>query len=153
MTSVAPPSVPPKVSPQAALVQRPATSGLSAEVALIAAVLFAAFGHILIKYGLNSVPQLAGQPVVARLLGYLLTPTVLVGLGIYGMGTLLWVVAVAKRDISYLFPITSLNYVVVTLAGTWLFGETVSIQRWSSILVVMIGVALLMRSSAGERKG
>ena len=139
------PSRPPAVGPSAG-------AAMTAEIALIAAVLLAACGHILIKHGLNTMPALAQASIAERLLAYLLTPLVIGGLAVYGTGTLLWIVAVAKRDISYLFPVTSLNYVVITLAGMWLFGEPVSFKRWIGILIVMLGVASLMRSSAVERK-
>jgi uncharacterized membrane protein len=122
----------------------------SAGLVLIAAVLLAACGHLMIKYGLNAAPASPGQGLQNRVLGYLLSPGVLLGLSVYGAGTLLWIVAVSKQDISYLFPISAVNYVLLTIAGTWLFHEPVSPLRWVGIVVVMIGVALLQTTA---RKG
>jgi multidrug transporter EmrE-like cation transporter len=118
---------------------------------LIAAVLLAASGHLLIKYGLNSAVAPAGASLAGRILGYILMPRVAMGLAVYGVGTLLWIAAVSKRDISYLYPITALNYVLITLGGMWLFGEPVSLRRWLGILIVMAGVWVLQASS-GARK-
>ena len=123
----------------------------STELALIAAILLAACGHLMIKYGLNSLPAVHDQALLRRLLGYAASPGLLAGLAVYGTGTLLWIAAVSKRDISYLYPISAVNYVILTVAGIWLFGEAVSPLRWLGIVTVMVGVAVLQTTS-GRRK-
>jgi drug/metabolite transporter (DMT)-like permease len=123
----------------------------AAEGALVFSVLFASCGHLLIKYGLNSVALPSHASLFLRLQAYFLAPLVLLGLMIYGLGTVLWIVAVSKRDISYLYPVTSLNYVIVTLCGMTLFGEPVSSGRWIGIAVVMVGVVLMHASAGGRR--
>jgi len=122
-----------------------------AEMAVLGSVLFAAGGHLLIKSGLNAL-KASGLPsgVVPRVLSYLLQPAVMGGLAIYGIGTMLWILAVSKREISYLFPLSALNYVVVALGGKWLFGESIPGARWLGILVVFAGVWLMQRWGAGE---
>lgn len=116
------------------------------ECALFISVALAAGGHLIIKGGLNAIPSMAQASLGARLTMYVFDPMVILGLLIYATGTLLWIVAVAKRDISYLYPITAINYVLVTLAGRWLFGESVSTGRWIGVLVVMLGVIVLQTS-------
>ena len=123
-----------------------------AGVDLICAVLLAACGHLLIKSGLNAAPVIGHTPLVERILAYLLMPRVILGLAVYGLGTLLWIAVVSKRDISYLYPITALNYVLITMGGTWLFGEPVSWRRWLGIAVVMTGVAVLQASGGGKKQ-
>jgi len=118
----------------------------STEGVAILAVVLAACGHLLIKHGLNTIAISAGASLLSRLVSYLLAPLVMLGLAVYGSGTLVWIVAVAKLDISYLFPITALNYAFVTLGGMWLLKEPVSIGRWGGILIVMLGVTLMQRS-------
>jgi len=123
-----------------------------AGVDLICAVLLAACGHLLIKSGLNAAPVIGHTPLAERILAYLLMPRVILGLAVYGLGTLLWIAVVSKRDISYLYPITALNYVLITMGGTWLFGEPVSWRRWLGIAVVMTGVAVLQASGGGKKQ-
>jgi drug/metabolite transporter (DMT)-like permease len=117
--------------------------------ALIFAVLLAGGGHLLIKHGLAGIAP--GQaPLAERLLQYFLAPFVVLGLAVYGAGTLLWILVVSKREISYLYPITALNYVLIGVGGMLLFDEPVSLMRWAGILVVVLGVAL-MQTSAEDR--
>ena len=131
--------------------QQRAGFAFTAELALIISVLLAACGHLLIKHGLNSVALPAQAALLVKLQTYFLAPLVVTGLAIYGMATMLWIVAVSKRDISYLYPFTSLNYVVITLGGMWLFSEPVTLGRWVGILVVMLGVGMMHLSTGGKK--
>lgn len=122
-----------------------------ADMAVLGAVLLAASGHLMIKAGLNGAVFAAVHATsVGRLLIYFGQPLVVLGLCIYGLGTAMWIFAVSKRDISYVFPIAALNYVLVTVGGMVLFAETIPPKRWMGIAVVVLGVALMQ--SAG-RKG
>jgi len=123
-----------------------------ADLSVLGSVLLAALGHLMIKAGLNGAANAAAMhaSIVERLVVYFSQPYVLLGLTIYGFGTAMWIFAVSKRDISYVFPITALNYVLVTLGGKFLFAEVIPLKRWVGVAVVIIGVALMQ--SAG-RKG
>ena len=115
-------------------------------------IVLASCGHLLIKFGLSSAAD-AGSSIglVSRIMHYLMQPAVVAGLGIYGAGTALWIYAVSQRNISFLYPLTALNYVIVTLGGWYLFQETVHPGRWLGIAVVVLGVALLQVSAKGEQ--
>jgi drug/metabolite transporter (DMT)-like permease len=125
-----------------------------AEWAVFGAILFAVLGHLLIKFGLIAAAQTAprNEAVVHRLLRYVLQPAVFFGLGIYALGTLLWVLAVSKREISYLFPLSAMNYVLVAIGGMVLFGEAIPAGRWVGILVVVAGVVLMQWWGRGESR-
>ena len=45
-------------------------------------------------------------------------------------------------DLSFVFPATSLVYVVSTLGAKFVLKETVTLQRWAGIALVCLGVAL-----------
>ncbi|HTC92412.1 MAG TPA: hypothetical protein VK699_03035 [Terriglobales bacterium] len=122
-------------------------------VAALGAIILASCGHLLIKAGLRSaVLTTPAGGIFARLVHYLLHPAVAVGLGIYGLGTILWVYAVSRRSISFLYPLTALNYAIVTMGGKFLFGESITRGRWLGIAVVMLGVALMQLSMKEEKR-
>ena len=114
-------------------------------LALLGAVTLAGCGHLLIKFALNHIrgSEAAG---FARWIN----PWLFFGLGVYGIGTLLWIFAVSRKQISYLYPITALNYAIVALGGQLLFQESVSPARWLGIATVIAGV-MLMQWSAREK--
>jgi drug/metabolite transporter (DMT)-like permease len=122
------------------------------DLAVFGAVILAAIGHLMIKAGLTGVAATTAQAdIFHRLLVYFSQPYVVLGLMVYGIGTAMWIFAVSKYDISYVFPISALNYVLVTLGGKFLFGELIPAKRWAGVAVVIVGVAL-MQSSGREGK-
>jgi len=70
------------------------------------------------------------------------------------LGVVLLIVWVLSRmallswaDLSYVLPVTSVGYVLVALAGRVLLQEQITIQRWTGIILIMAGVALVSRSA------
>lgn len=120
------------------------------QFAALGTVLLASCGHLLIKLGLTSVHGGAGAGLAGKIALYLAQPAVVAGLAIYGLGTLIWIYAVSQRNISFLYPLTALNYVIVTLGGWYWFEETIRPGRWLGIAVVVAGVALLQLSARGD---
>jgi drug/metabolite transporter (DMT)-like permease len=82
---------------------------------------------------------------------FLSMPAVPAGLGIYGLGTLLWIRAVSRQSISFLYPLTALNYVIVSVGAKLFFNETISAGRCVGIAVVVLGVAMLQLSMRGSQ--
>ena len=121
------------------------------DLAVFGAVILAAVGHLMIKAGLAGALAAASHAtMLGRLFVYFSQPYVLLGLAIYGIGTAMWILAVSKHDISYVYPLSALNYVLVTLGGRFLFSESIPAKRWAGVVVVVVGVAL-MQSSGRDR--
>jgi drug/metabolite transporter (DMT)-like permease len=87
----------------------------------------------------------AGQlfPLVWRLAT---NPFVVIGLAVYMGGTLFWLTALSRVDLSYAYPFASLSYLVMLVAAWRLFGEDISALRILGSLVIMLGVFLISRS-------
>ena len=121
---------------------------VSAEMLVAGSVLLATTGQLAIKLGLGraaGVLTWAPHPLHAPL-----TLGVLCGLAIYGLGTLLWMQAVAKRNISYLYPLASLNYILVALGGHLLLHEPLVPGRWIGIAIMAAGIVLLARAAPAD---
>jgi len=48
------------------------------------------------------------------------------------------------EDVSFVFPVTALSYLVGALGGIFFLGERVSWQRWIGIALVCVGVTLVV---------
>lgn len=115
-------------------------------VAFTASSLFVVSGHLLIKAGLNAAAATASQAVgVARIFHSVFRVEVMAGLLIYFLGSVCWMIAVAQREISFLYPLSSINYVLVVVISYVLFSETISWQRASGVIVIVLGMALMNR--------
>jgi drug/metabolite transporter (DMT)-like permease len=64
----------------------------------------------------------------------------------YGMGFLVWLVVLAKADVSYAYPMISLGYVFTALLAWLLLGEHVTATRFVGILITCLGVFIIARS-------
>ena len=71
------------------------------------------------------------------------------GLSLYGLSTILLILALRDGELSLLYPVISLTYVWVTLLSVLVFHEHLNVYKLAGIAVICSGVALLGRS---ERK-
>jgi drug/metabolite transporter (DMT)-like permease len=49
----------------------------------------------------------------------------------------------ARQEVSFVIPVTSLGYVVGAIGGRWFLGEDVSYHRWVGVALVCLGVCLI----------
>ncbi len=114
---------------------------------IILSVTLSAIGQVCFKIGLNSLNH-AGTSLgpVKNIALALLTPGVMAGLGFYVVGTLLWLSALGRMELSQAYPFVSLGFALTTFGGWWLFSDQVSIQRVAGIAVIMVGIALVART-------
>jgi multidrug transporter EmrE-like cation transporter len=115
---------------------------------ILVSVSLSALAQISFKLGVSGAANQA-VPVggaAAGLIGSLLTPGVMVGLALYGFGTLLWLTALARIDVSQAYPFVGLGFVLTAILGYVIFGDPLTPQRIAGILVVMGGIWLVAQS-------
>ena len=111
-------------------------------------VVSGAVGQILLKKGMGSMGPLT---LTLNQLGSVLwrigtNPYVIVGLAIYVSGTVFWLTALSRVDLSYAYPFASLSYVLMLIASWLLFKEDITPLRLLGSLIVCVGVFLISRS-------
>lgn len=105
-------------------------------------------GQLSLKYGMSKFGNFplsitALPPVFLRAATNV---NVLLGLLCYGLGFMVWLIVLAKADVSYAYPMISLGYVFTAILARMLLGESVSAIRMAGILVTCLGVFLIARS-------
>jgi multidrug transporter EmrE-like cation transporter len=95
-----------------------------------------AAAQILLKTGAN-------QLVHPSLFGMLGNPALLAGLSLYGVSTLLLVLALKDGELSLLYPIIALTYVWVTGLSLVFFHDRVSPVKLAGVAIIVIGVGVL----------
>jgi drug/metabolite transporter (DMT)-like permease len=101
-------------------------------------------GHLMIKAGLNFLPATAPAASVAvRILHILMQPPVVGGLFIYLMGTACWMIAVSQKEISFLYPLSSVNYLLVAVMSALFLAESISLRRAEGMVLIVAGMFLL----------
>jgi len=111
-------------------------------------ILFNVIGQLLLKYGMGRLGnfQISATALPQVFLRAFLSPYILLGLCCYVTGFLIWLIVLAKAEVSYAYPLISLGYVLTAVLGWWLLGENVTWLRMSGILVTCLGVFIISQS-------
>ena len=103
-----------------------------------------AAAQILIKLGSHSIGEHAS--LIDTALGILLTPSLFAGYSLYGVNTVLLVMALRHGELSILYPVITLTYVWVTGLSVFMFHDSMNIWKLLGIAVIIGGVAILGRT-------
>lgn len=108
---------------------------------IIISVSIGAVGQIAFKYGAM---QMVENPGIT-LLDKIKWPIVL-GLFLYGISTILWILALKKVELSYAYPMVSLGYVFVFIASYFIFNEAMNWLKIGGLIFIMAGIVLVAKS-------
>ena len=111
---------------------------------LLTSFLLGVVGQLLMKWGLvHPKPLWNHGPAVVKMLG---SWPVLAGLCSYALSSLFWLLTLRQMNVSVAYPMVSLSYVIVAVAGYYLFSESFSAMKWLGIGFILIGVAFISRA-------
>ena len=112
---------------------------------ILVSVSLSALAQICFKFGVAA-SAVSGGGVVAHLVHSIRTPGIMAGLALYGFGTLLWLTALGRVEVSQAYPFVGLGFVLTAILGCAIFGDAMGPQRIIGILVVVGGIALVAQS-------
>lgn len=117
---------------------------MSTTKVLLASVLFATAGQILFKQGMSRVGQVFIQmnQIFRILLRIISSPLVMVGLVFYAVSVILWLVALSRSSLNYVYPFAALTFILVMLASHFIFREAVPLTRLAGIVLICSGFIL-----------
>ena len=117
-------------------------------VLLALAIIFAVISQLLFRAGVGSIGRvtLTREALPMELLKLATSPPVVIGLMLYSVGFLAWLGAMSRFGLSYVYPFTSLNYVLVLLCSWLIFNEPLSPVRWLGVGVIILGVFIAARA-------
>ena len=112
-------------------------------------VVFGAVGQILMKTGMSQIGQIGD-------LGKLISPStvfsiftnvyVIGGLLLYATAAFLWLGALSNLNVSLMYPLLSLAYVLAAILAFIFLKEDIILLRWAGIVVVVAGCFMIVRS-------
>jgi drug/metabolite transporter (DMT)-like permease len=83
--------------------------------------------------------------IITYIANLLMKPWVLSGLFSTFLAGIAWMLTMTKFEISYAFPFVSMNYIIILLAGFFLFGESMSAAKITGSIIIVIGVFVISR--------
>ncbi len=119
---------------------------LKTRILTVIVVLTQVLGDYFLSRGLHQVGSLVGRPPLAFIAAFL-NPWVALGVGLLILWLFSHMVLLSWADLSYVLPVTSIGYVLVALTGRFFLHESVSVLRWSGIIMIVAGVIMVGRTA------
>ena len=102
--------------------------------ALVAAILVGVGGQLLLKSGAERSSGFIAQ---------FLDPFTILGLAVYALASVFYIVAIKRIPVSVAFPSVALSYVLVAVAAHFLWQEPLGLAQFGGIALIAGGILLL----------
>lgn len=119
---------------------------------MILAVTAGTIGDLLLAKGMKELGDISTmnlRGILQVACQALTTPKLIIGTAMLAVFFFLWLAVLSWEDLSVALPMQALNYVLVAFLSQYFLHETVSPLRWTGTVLVIIGVFLITKSSAG----
>jgi multidrug transporter EmrE-like cation transporter len=113
---------------------------------VVCCTVIGAAAQVLIKKGAGA---LGPNPTILHTaLAMVLTPALFAGYSMYGVSTVLLVLALRHGQLSLLYPVFAMTYVWVTVLSVLVFHESMNPYKIAGIVIIVGGIAVLGRGEA-----
>jgi drug/metabolite transporter (DMT)-like permease len=111
---------------------------------ILMSVTFAAVGQVSWKVGMDFIgPVTDLRP--SDFISIFLDPYVFFGLIMYGLGTIFWLIALSRMELSFLYPFISLTYILVLALSYLVLKESIGLNKMVGTVLIISGLLLISR--------
>jgi len=106
-----------------------------------------AAGQIAMKRGMSLVGfvPLSSLKEILSLCRVFGNPFVMLGLSLYGISAVSWLVVLSRADLSYVYPMISISYILVVFLSRLILHEPLSLNKLMGSLIICLGIWVLSR--------
>lgn len=136
----------PEAVPESTTFAAQSTGRAISIVLLLVSVIFALGGQFTLKSAMDRVGRIGSAQVSAAgdtLMRAAKEPRLWIGLGLFGISALFWLVVLSRTPLSVAYPFVGITYVLIVLISRFFLNEEVPPLRWVGVLVVALGIALV----------
>ncbi len=113
---------------------------------ILLSVAMSAAAQLMLKLGVSTAQADAG--VAARGTAFMFSPWVMGGLGLYGLGAIVWLFVLQRVPLSAAYPFVGIGFIFTMLIGVFVLGEGISPGRILGTLLIAAGCVCVARSVA-----
>lgn len=111
---------------------------------ILIGVTLASIGQVSWKLGMNELGEITSYNPT-NLLAITLNPYIFFGFIMYGLGTIFWLVALSKKDLSFVYPFISVTYILVLVLSNLVLKESIGLNKIVGTLAIIIGLIIISR--------
>jgi len=122
---------------------------------LIFALVLEAIGVVFLSAGLKEIGavQRVGVSEIARVVRLGLTNSkVLIGVALETVFFIFLIALLSRYDVSLIWPLTALGFVLTALSARFILHEQVSATRWTGVILIVIGAGLVSWSEKSKER-
>ncbi|MBR9678778.1 MAG: multidrug resistance protein [Nanoarchaeota archaeon] len=105
-------------------------------------ILLNAFGQVSLKYGMNAFGGVDFTDL-RKVFFMFFQPFVFVGLCLYVVSTIFWLVSLSNADLSFIYPLNALSFILVAFLARIVFKEYFSLTKLAGFFFVFLGAFLI----------
>jgi uncharacterized membrane protein len=112
---------------------------------ILIGILFASLGQVFWKLGMNAIGSIDSFSFI-EIEKIFLNPYIILGLVMYGLGTIFWLVALSNEDLSYVYPFIALTFIIVLFLSYFILKEQIGTMRIIGTIIIIIGLMIIIRN-------
>ncbi|MHB1665800.1 MAG: EamA family transporter [bacterium] len=110
---------------------------------LFISIIMGVAAQILMKYGMESIGHI-NHLFSIKIIYMFLNVFVLSGIISYLISMFFWINVLSKIDLSAAYPFVSIGIILTVLLAAVMLSETITIQRWIGIFIIILGVYIIV---------
>jgi uncharacterized membrane protein len=109
---------------------------------LSASILLNACGQVSLKYGMNLYGSVDFTDL-RKVFFMFFQPFVFVGCCLYVVSTVFWLVSLSNADLSFVYPINAVSFILVAVLARIVFKEYFNLTKFVGVFLVVLGAFLI----------
>ncbi len=112
---------------------------------VVSAAVMGGIAQVLLKKGMNGVGSITLTEMTKQFVRIVATnPYVFLGLLIYVISTVIYLAALSRGELSILYPIIAISYIVAAVFAVLFLNEKITLIRWAGIITIVVGVVMVV---------
>jgi len=121
---------------------------MNSTIFIIASILLNIFGQFSIKYGVNQFGNInLNKNIFNVLIKLIFQPYVILGLLIYAIGSVFWILALSKNDLSFAYPLLSIGYILILVISYFFLKEEITFTKILGVILISAGICFIFLSN------
>jgi drug/metabolite transporter (DMT)-like permease len=114
---------------------------------LFVALFLAGFSQIIVRWQMSKVGQIPEDfsDKILFVFHFLLRPWVWLAIVATFCSGFCWLITLTKFELSYAYPLTSVLYIYLLLAGIFIFGDIITFNKIFGTFIIILGVYFIAK--------
>ena len=110
-------------------------------IIILTSIVLGAIGQVLLKVGANKLVSI--EITLTGLVTLFKNYYIFIGLLFFATSFVLWVKVLTRNDLSYVYPMLSISYIIIIIASKFLFNEPFTVNKIIGIIAIITGVLFI----------